>query len=154
MRNTSTDKLLALRAELDEELRRRGVVRSSNIVGDYGEWIVCERFGWTMADSQAQKSYDCTAANGTRYQVKTRHITSRNPSRQLGVIRSFDFGYLVAIILGEDYGLQEIWQFPVDFVQKYGSWSKAQAGWITRCKPPMTTDEAAVELTNGITRSD
>lgn len=146
MHDTPTDELLKLRAELDEELRRRGVVRSSNIVGDYGEWIVCERFGWKMAESQAQKSYDCTDNGGTRYQVKTRRITSRNKSRQLGVIRSFDFDYLIAVILNEDYSPQEIWKFPVNLVQQYGNWSELQAGWITHCKPPMTVDELTVQL--------
>jgi len=146
MKDLETEQLLAMRAQLDDELRRRGVVRSSNIVGDYGEWIVCDLYGWTLADSQAQKSYDCTGADGTRYQVKTRRVTARNPSRQLGVIRSFDFDYLVAVMLNEDYSLQEIWQFPVDLIQKYGRWSEVQAGWISYCQSPMTADETAMRL--------
>ena len=71
--------LLALHSEIAEELRRRGVVRSSNNpMGDLAEYLFCRAFGWQQADNSV-RSYDATAADGTRYQIKGRRMTQHNP---------------------------------------------------------------------------
>lgn len=42
--------LLALHAKLGDELRDRGITRSSNNpTGDLAEYLFCKAFGWTQA---------------------------------------------------------------------------------------------------------
>lgn len=100
--------LLGLHAALGEELRRRGVVRSSNNpVGDFAEYLFCKAFGWTQAGN-ANKSSDAICSEGTLYQIKSRRPTSHNPSRQLSAMRGLDrggFDYLAGVIFAEDYGI-------------------------------------------------
>jgi len=74
---------LSLHSRVAEELRARGVTRSSNNpTGDLAEYLFCKAFGWT----QAQKSHaniDAVGKDGTRYQIKGRRVTRFNNSRQL-----------------------------------------------------------------------
>jgi hypothetical protein len=98
--------LLALHSEIAEELRRRGVVRSSNNpTGDLAEYLFCRAFGWQQADNSV-RSYDATAADGTRYQIKGRRMTQHNRPRQLSALRelpSRGFDFLAGVLLAADY---------------------------------------------------
>ena len=89
-------KLLALHAQIADQLRARGITRSSNNpTGDLAEFLFCKAFGWKQTD----KSYahiDAIGTDGLRYQIKGRKITRHNASRQLGALREpggahFDF---------------------------------------------------------------
>ena len=100
--------LLRLHAATADELRRRGVVRSSNNpVGDLAEYLFCRAFGWDMAPKSA-KAADAICAEGKLYQIKSRRVTAHNPSRQLGVLRELDeahFDFLAATLFDEDYSI-------------------------------------------------
>ena len=83
----SVAELLVLHAQIGEELRERGVVRSANNpTGDLAEYLFCRAFGWQQAPN-SERGYDATGADGTRYQIKGRRIHHRNKSRQLSAIR-------------------------------------------------------------------
>ncbi len=98
--------LLALHAGISEELRKRGVTRSSNNpVGDFAEHLFCRAFGWTQAPN-SMRDTDATDNAGTRYQIKGRRLTNHNESRQLGAIRDLPlerFDILAAVLFKEDY---------------------------------------------------
>ncbi|MEX0645392.1 MAG: hypothetical protein WD076_08775, partial [Parvularculaceae bacterium] len=88
----SLQRLLKLHAELNEELRRRGVARSSNNpVGDLAEFLFCQTFGWTQA-SNSETGYDASK-EGVRFQIKGRRLHHRNASRQLSAIRNLAAGH-------------------------------------------------------------
>jgi hypothetical protein len=62
--------LLALHAQVSDELRVRGITRSSNNpAGDLAEYLFCKAFGWTQADN-SKANIDAIAPDGTRYQIK------------------------------------------------------------------------------------
>lgn len=98
--------LLALHARIGEELRRRGILRSSNNpVGDVAECIFCRAFGWKLAP-KSMRDADATDTNKTRYQIKGRRLTSHNQSRQLGALRDLlqkGFDVLAVVLFREDY---------------------------------------------------
>ena len=82
-----SSELLALHADLSDELRQRKLVRTSNNpVGDYAEYLFCKAFDWEQAPN-SQRSYDATDIKGTRYQIKSRRLTQHNTSRQLSALR-------------------------------------------------------------------
>lgn len=102
-------RLLADFADLVDELRRRGVVRSSNNpVADYAEALVARAFDLDLAPTVAT-GYDARdPRTGTTYQVKSRRLTDFNKSRQLGFNRKLDaaappFDHLVGVLFERDF---------------------------------------------------
>jgi hypothetical protein len=100
--------LLVLHSEIGDELRRRGITRSSNNpTGDLAEYLFCKTFGWKQADN-SQANVDALGLDGTRYQIKGRRITRFNKSRQLSAIRDMagsHFDYLAGVLFKEDYSI-------------------------------------------------
>ena len=100
--------LLALHAQITDELRSRGITRSSNNpTGDLAEYLFCKAFGWTQAGN-SNANLDAEGADGTRYQIKGRRITRHNGSRQLSAIRDLNgghFDFLAGVLFEEDYGI-------------------------------------------------
>ncbi|MCB1534477.1 MAG: hypothetical protein KDJ44_07040 [Rhodoblastus sp.] len=100
----SLAELLVLHAEILEELRNRGVVRSANNpTGDLAEYLFCAAFGWKQENNSA-KSVDARDSEGRRYQIKGRRLHTRNKSRQMSAIRDLDgFDVLAAVLFNDDY---------------------------------------------------
>ena len=103
-----TAHLLGLHGDIMNELRNRGVVKTSNNpTGDYAESLFQRAFDWTLQRNSAA-GYDATGNDGIKYQIKSRRRTKFNDSRQLGAIRNLDrqdFHCLAAVIFDEDYSV-------------------------------------------------
>jgi hypothetical protein len=101
--------LLALHANLCDELRDRGITRSSNNpTGDLAEYLFCKAFDWTQAGN-SHANVDAVDPDGRRYQIKGRRPTRRNKSRQLSAIRALHgghFDFLAGVLFNEDYTVQ------------------------------------------------
>jgi hypothetical protein len=102
----SSKGLLALHATVAEELRARGITRSSNNpTGDFAEFLFCRAFGWAQAGN-SHANIDAIGPDGLRYQIKGRRTTRHNKPRQLGSIRDFKgrhFDFLAAVIFTETF---------------------------------------------------
>lgn len=100
--------LLKLHADIADELRERGILRSSNNpTADVAELLFCRAFGWTQA-AKSFPSADATCPQGKLYQIKGRRITSLNGSRELGALRKLSdggFHYLAAVLFAPDYSV-------------------------------------------------
>jgi len=100
--------LLALHAKIGDELRTRGITRSSNNpTGDLAEYLFCRAFGWTQGGN-SQANVDAVGTDGMRYQIKGRRITRFNNSRQLSAIRDMGaahFDFLAGVLFDEDYSI-------------------------------------------------
>src|ERR1035437_10194926 len=100
--------LLALHARVMDELRARGITRSSNNpTGDLAEYIFCKAFGWKQAGN-SNPNIDAIGPDKTRYQIKGRRVTRYNKSRQLSAIRDLEgahFDYLAGVLFAEDYSV-------------------------------------------------
>jgi hypothetical protein len=107
LRDLTPPDLLVLHAAVSDELRRRGVLRSSNNpVGDLAEHLFCRAFGWKQAPKSMRDADATDAAGVVRYQIKGRRPTSYNASRQLGALRDLPeqrFDVLAAVLFQEDY---------------------------------------------------
>jgi len=113
------------------QLRDAGVLRSSNNpVADYAEFIVAEKFKLELA-SNSNKSFDAiNPKTKLRYQIKSRRITRFSNSRQLGVIRSLNFDFLVAVIFKENFEVLGAYSISKSMIKKYSKFSKHQNGYI------------------------
>jgi hypothetical protein len=101
--------LLSLHVGVGDELRARGITRSSNNpTGDLAEYLFRKAFGWEPAGNSTA-NFDATDREGNLYQIKGRRITRLNPSRQLSAIRDLaggHFHFLAGVIFAEDYSVQ------------------------------------------------
>ncbi|MGA3094626.1 MAG: hypothetical protein ABSD79_04495 [Dehalococcoidales bacterium] len=141
--------LLGLYADLMEELRHRGILRTSNNpVADYAEYVAVERLHLIRSEKE-EKGCDATDNKGKRYQIKGRRLTRHNASRQLGVIRNIEkdlFNSLIVVIFAEHFELMEIWQISISFVKAHSSWSEHQHGHI------FIADKSLLEHAKGVVR--
>ncbi|HMN71429.1 MAG TPA: hypothetical protein PKA55_06125 [Rhodoblastus sp.] len=115
----SVAELLLLHAEVLEEMRHRGVVRSANNpTGDLAEYLFCAAFGWKQENNSA-KSVDARDSDGLRYQIKGRRLHGLNKSRQLSAIRDLDgFDVLAAVLFNNDYTVRRAALIPAAVVRK------------------------------------
>jgi hypothetical protein len=101
--------LLVFHARIADDLRRRGITRTSNNpTGDLAEYLCCKTFGWTQADN-SKANVDAIGPDGIRYQIKGRRLTRHNNSRQLSAIRDLNgahFDFLAGVLLSENYAIQ------------------------------------------------
>ncbi len=111
--------LLRLYTEVLDELRRRGVTRSTNNpVGDYTEYLVSTRLGLTLG-SNSVAGFDAVDADGRRYQIKGRRLTPQHPSTELGAIRNLPdrpFDFLIAVVYRPDFRIDYAAQVPYEVV--------------------------------------
>lgn len=114
--------LLALRTRIDDELGRRGVMRSANqLTGELAEYLFAKAFGWTLARN-SQKSYDAVH-DGLRYQIKARRDFGQSGARQLSAIRNPDgFDYLAVVIFDRYYRVEVAALIPAVFVVEEASY--------------------------------
>ena len=113
--------LLNIHAWIMAELCRQGITRSTNNpVGDLAEYLFCRAFNWKQAPNSARDA-DAIDLNSKTYQIKSRRLTTKNKSRQLGAIRKIDqkkFDCLAAVIFQETIKSLERQSFPIQLYFK------------------------------------
>ncbi len=141
--------LLALWASIMDELRSRGVIRSSNNpIADYGERLVAERLGLELVNASTA-GYDAVAPDGTRYQIKSRRLVAGTSSRQLGALRNLDqdcFDHLVVVLLGPRFELHELWRLPIDLVREHAVYRSHVNAHVLHARGAVLDDPRAVRL--------
>jgi hypothetical protein len=120
-KNLSTAGLLRAYGEILDELRSRGIVRSSNSpLSDYAEVLFCEAFGWNRQHGNAA-GFDAVNDAGVRFQIKGRRLTKhRRSSRQLSAIRGLDgipFDFLAAVLVDDAFQIIRAILVPVAIVR-------------------------------------
>ncbi|MBI1272951.1 MAG: hypothetical protein GC131_02560 [Alphaproteobacteria bacterium] len=98
--------LLKIYAEIVNELQRRGITRSANNpAGDVAELLFCRAFNWRQ-ENNSKAGFDAIDAQGMRYQIKARRITTYSKSRQMSAIRDLGgapFDFLAGLLFDESY---------------------------------------------------
>lgn len=121
-------------AKILNSLYSAGIVRTYNSpVGDYAEWIVSKKSGLELQKNSAA-GFDALDKNtGLRYQVKSRWMHPGKNSRQLNVIRDYEkkpFDYLIAVIFGVSFDVEEAYQNPYEIIRRYVPQNKHQNGIV------------------------
>lgn len=131
--HASDHEILALWVTAMKELRRRGIIRSDNTpTGDYAEWLVARSLGLTLAGN-AMAGYDAIGPDKARYQIKARRLVTPKTSRQLSPLRKLDqnpFDYVIVVLFGPEFDVQECWQIPIDVVREYAVYREHVNGHI------------------------
>lgn len=109
-----------------DALRARGICRSkNNPVADYAEWLVADRLGLQLT-AKSNVGYDATAANGTRYEIKSRRVTPDNSSLQLVALRGLNlnqFDFLVGVVFEADFSVRYAAKIPHEAVVRLSTYT-------------------------------
>ena len=145
--------LLQVHASAIEELRQRGIVRTSNNpLGDYTEWLVAKSMNLTL-EANSKAVHDAVSEAGVRFQIKGRRVTASNQSRQLSAIRNYeahDFDWLVAVIFGGRYEVLNAYLVPHEVLGKYGRHRDHVNALIVLMSGAIAEDPMVVEISEQI----
>ncbi|MDE7360429.1 MAG: hypothetical protein K2N38_00670 [Oscillospiraceae bacterium] len=133
MNETEIKGLLKEYSEILNTLYSAGIVRTYNSpVGDYAEWLVSTKLGLTLQKTDTS-GYDAIGNDGKRYQIKGRWMHPGKNARQLTAIRDYDmnpFDYLVVVVFGMDFEVEEAYLIPYEIIGKYFPHNKHLNGII------------------------
>jgi hypothetical protein len=123
--------LLAFHARVAEELRTRGITRSSNNpTGDLAEYLFCKAFGWTQTGN-SNRGVDAVDSEGIRYQIKGRRLRRSSGSRQLSSIRDLEgghFDFLAGVLFFADYQVMRAAIIPRSVVADHAKFQRHTNG--------------------------
>lgn len=129
----STRELFALFVAALNELKNRGVTRSTNNpIADYTELLFQHALGLKL-NTKSTKGHDAIDGNGLKYEIKGRRVTAHNSSRQLSSLRALEkkhFDLLGAALFNEDFSVLKACLVPHEQVLKCSTYSAHTNGWI------------------------
>ncbi len=125
-----------------EELKKRNLIRTRNIVGERGEFLAIETYDGIsglpnlQAAPEGTQNVDAISRKGERYSIKT--ITE--PGKTTGVFYgcgspedkntpSQKFEFALIIIIGKDFQLKNIYELTWLQFLKYRKWHKTMRAW-------------------------
>jgi hypothetical protein len=127
LKTLSVIELLKLHAAVLDELRLREIIRSSNgPSGDYAEILFSRAFGWNL-ENNSSAGYDAVDESRTRFQIKCRRVTAKNPSRQMSALRNLlsdPFDTLAAVLLDREFTVLRAALIPISVVIEKSTFTK------------------------------
>ena len=141
--------LLLMHANVIDELHRRGVVRTgNNPLGDYTEWLVCDRLCLKI-EPNSRASFDGVDCNGIRYQIKGRRSKLPTGNVQLSVIRNLEskgFDYLIAVVFNSDYTIRFAAKIPHSVVSEVAKYRTHVNGHVPVIRETVFEREGVVDI--------
>lgn len=147
--------LITLYGEIVEELKRRNVIRSKNVIGDIGEYLAIDYYTKTsglpklQAAPPSTENIDAISVKGERYSIKctTSSTTgvfyglnppgSTEPQKQL-------FEYAVIVVLNDNYQLEKIIELDWLSFLKHKKWHKRMTAWHLVLSKKLIADAVVV----------
>lgn len=143
--------MLHVYTNLLAELRRRGLVRTNNApIGDLAEYACAAYYEGELAPN-SEKSFDLTAADGRRIQVKVRTIRDdTSSSGTFSAIRSMDFDACVFILAdARTNTIEAAWEWTSAEVAEHGRFSIHTNSTLIRLGK-VRAGVAGVDVTGGL----
>lgn len=104
--------------------------RTSNIVGEYAEYLTLNVYGGKLLRASAS-SADIQTLDGKLIQVKARKVKGDKLSGVgLGIIRSWEFDTLLIVLFKNEGQLKQVLEVPVDVAKEYAVKNSHQHGWV------------------------
>lgn len=149
MNETEIKGLLKAYSEILNSLYSAGIVRTYNSpVGDYAEWLVSRKLGLELQKNDTP-GYDASDDKGKRYQIKGRWMHPGKNTRELTVIRNYDkdpFDYLVVVVFGADFEVEEAYLIPREVIGKYFTHKKHINGIIVNLSKKFLSDPQVEDI--------
>lgn len=123
---------------------------TSNIVGEFAERLVAEYYEGEKLTASS-KSADIVLKDGTTIQVKGR-IPRQTLTTSLGVIRSWDFDYLVAVLFAIDGTVVKAVKMDAETAKSVATPDKHQNGWVITTTKNFLEHPLAHDITDCLNR--
>ena len=153
LESLSVSELFGAHGRVMAELMTRGVVRSTNNpISDYAEYLCKRALSLTIAP-KSTKGFDARSANGKRYEIKARRMTSHNSFRELSALRGLDrreFDYLVGILFKEDFSVWKACRIPHATVLKVAKYATRTNAWRFNLRDNVWSRPEVTDLTRQI----
>ena len=122
--------------------------RTTNIVGEYAEYLTAQYYNGKLLASSHKSADVVVLQNGKQvlYQVKARKMEHLS-STQLGIIRSWEFDFLVVIIFDLNGGILKALEVPVDIAKNYAKENSHQNGWVITTTQEFLNDQNSKDIT-------
>lgn len=112
-------KLLIEYRNIVNRLKEKGIIRTTKVVSDYGEYVAAKKLGLQRDPNPSNKGYDAIDEQGRKYEIKTRKATAWNKPTIFPVnedqLRSADF--IIYVEFDDDWNLVKLLRIPTSEVQ-------------------------------------
>ena len=133
--NTSDEDLILFYSKWINELKKRNLIRTKNIVGEIGEYLAIKYYNKTpglpklQATQPSTRSIDAISIKGERYTIKT--ITGKTTGVFYGVDENQEklFEYVIIVVMNEDYTINKILELTWDNFMKHKHWHSRMTAW-------------------------
>lgn len=129
--------LMKLYSRILTTLKARGTIRTSNIVGEFAEWIVSNKLGLQLAHPSV-KSYDAIdTGDNVKYQIKCRYEPGNETrsTREFGILRNYNpkltessFDFMIAIVFDNSFDIKTAYKISYQNLRHYLVFSVHQNG--------------------------
>src|SRR3989344_6679000 len=141
-KNANDDDIWNIFAYASKELKKRGLVRTRNIVGERGEFLAIETYNNIpgmpnlQAAPEGTQNVDALSRKGERYSIKT----ISEPGRLTGVFYGCGniddktppekkFEYAIVVIIDSDFKLKKMLEISWEQFLKLSKWHKTMRAW-------------------------
>ena len=136
----NTDELIEIYSKIIELLKKRNVIRSKNLIGDIGEYLVISHFNNTgglpnLARAPVgTKNIDAISREGERYSIKATSTTATGTFWGLNPPNSENedqqrFEYVIVAIFYDNYKLKKIVRINWKQFLELKRWHKTMNAW-------------------------
>ena len=136
----STTELIQVYAQILTELKVRNVIRTKNLIGDMGEYLVIDHYNKTSGLPKltlappGTKSIDAIGRDGKRYAIKSTSSTLTGVFYGLQPFGSTEvnqqlFDYLIIALFGDNFNLKKIVELTWEQFLKIKRWHSTMAAW-------------------------
>ncbi len=140
IKKLETVEIIKLYSEILKELKERTIIRSKNLVGELGEYLVIDFYNTNIElpnlklAPTSTKSYDAIDENGKTYAIKTitsnvtgvfyglNSVTSTKEHKQI-------FDYAIVIKLDGNYAVEKIFQLDWNQFLIHKKWHSRMKAW-------------------------
>lgn len=155
LQNLTKYDLIMLYGQIIDELKRRNIIRSKNVVGDIGEYLAVDYYTKTPGLPKLQfappstENIDAISVKGERYSIKctTGNTTgifhglnppeSEEPQKQL-------FEYAIIVLLSDSYRLKKIIELDWDSFLKHKRWHSRMDAWHLTISKKLLADATVI----------
>ncbi len=151
----SIAEVVSLYSQTIRELKKRGVLRTKNVIGELGEYFVLEYYDRDQtlpslfAVPVGTKNINAISQNGERYNIKS---TTGNVTGVIYGLESREsqektpplFEYMVICKLSDDCELEGIYQLSWENVQKHKKWHSRMKAWNIAITKAMKDDSVVI----------
>ncbi len=150
LKSKSVLQILGLYSQILEELCSRGVLRSvNNPAADYAENLCCRALSLKRSP-KSTKGYDAKDANGNKYEIKARRLTSRRLPTRFSAIRKLEhdqFDFLIAVLFREDFSVERSAIFSREIIHKKVFRQNHVNAWILPLNDDLWRQPGAIDIT-------